>query len=691
MTNSQLTNFRFSTNILKRLGEELNPSPSQGLIELVKNAYDADALQCVIELADIDTANGRVLVTDNGDGMDTGTIMNGWLVLGKSGKQSQGLTKLGRRPSGDKGLGRLAALRMGSRVLLRSVPREDQGVEHRLTIDWERYGGDALVEDVELTIETRQNLDQIPHGVQISLENMRHPMSRAEVRRLARAMILLADPFGDNPVGFVPVLKAPEYQDLEAMVGAKYFGDSDFHLRAGVGKDGLADAVVTDRRGTVLFSAPHADIRQKGSSNPYECPACGFDLWVFILDADAFTTRTATIGDVKEWLQELGGVHFYYNGLRVSPYGDKGDDWLGLNLARVRSPELRPSTNTAVGRIAVLDEEARLLQKTDRSGFVANEPFQEIHRFATDTLNWMATRRLEVRENRRQTRRAEAPKKAQKERQNVQEAISVVPQESRKPLEAAFARYDQARDGEVKELHQEVQLYRTLSTVGIASATFAHESANNPLKLIQQSITTVRFRCQKYVGDMYDLQLKDPIERILQSVESVRVLANVTLSLLDHEKRRPSRVDVHTTLESVIKLYQPFIQDRDTQLSTEFCEGKPCVRGNVAAIESIISNLLNNSLIAFEKNPPGKRLIVVRTLRVGSTLELRVLDNGPGIQGISKNNIWLPGQTTRPNGTGLGLTIVKDTVSDLGGVVDAVENGEYGGAEIIIRVPLIGV
>ncbi len=48
------TNFRFSANILRRLGEELNPSPSRGLVELVKNSYDADAINCTIKLGNVD-------------------------------------------------------------------------------------------------------------------------------------------------------------------------------------------------------------------------------------------------------------------------------------------------------------------------------------------------------------------------------------------------------------------------------------------------------------------------------------------------------------------------------------------------------------------------------------------------------------------------------------------------------------
>src|SRR5881394_1538989 len=61
--------FRFSTALLRRLGEELNPSLERGLIELVKNAYDADATECTIELQDVDEPGGEVTVSDNGCGM----------------------------------------------------------------------------------------------------------------------------------------------------------------------------------------------------------------------------------------------------------------------------------------------------------------------------------------------------------------------------------------------------------------------------------------------------------------------------------------------------------------------------------------------------------------------------------------------------------------------------------------------
>ena len=681
---------RFSTNILRRLGEELNTSPDQGLIELIKNAYDANARECVVELTDIGFYGGTISIADDGDGMVAEDIRDGWLVLGRSKKTRDMPTRLGRTSVGDKGLGRLAAIRMGTSASLTTVPLSDPQAEYTLMVNWDLYDKAELVDDVSLEIIERKYPIPQSVGTKISINNLKTHFGRMDVKRLARAMILLADPFGDNPLGFKPLLKAPEFKDLEKLVENRYFNDAEFHLIAKVNSAGTADAAVIDWRGNELFHASHADLRPKSPHKPYECPEATFDLWAFILDEPTFLTRTSTKGEVQNWLKEFGGVHLYYNSLRVSPYGDDNDDWLGLNLMRSRSPELRPSTNTAIGRMSVTDIRNALVQKTDRSGFIENASFRELRQFAIDALNWMAKRRLEERERKRAAERTESSKKRVQESESIENVVLKVPRSARKSVKTALEKYNKTRDKEFNQLRKEVQLYRTLSTVGITAAVFAHESAHNPIKVIETSIKTVRRRGQNSLGDSYVESLKEPVDRIIQSVDALKVLGNVALSLVDHEKRRMSRVEIHQTVKEAIELFEPFLEERKAKISMQFDYGQPYLRGSVAAIESIITNLINNSLYAFEGNAPGERKIIVRTSVGEKYIDVRVLDNGPGIQGISKRDIWLPGQTTKANGTGLGLTIVRDAVIDLGGNVDAVEKGELGGAEIIISLPILG-
>ena len=681
---------RFSTEIVKRLGEELNPSLDKGVLELVKNAYDADATECRVQVQSSDEAGGVVVVTDNGVGMTVDDIENGWLVLGRSTKTQRRRTRLGRIPAGSKGLGRLAALRMGMRALLTTCPRREKVTEHGLLIDWDEFDTADLVDDVELIVETARRKRGSESGTEIRIEDLRTGFGRMDVKRLARELILLGDPFGDDPTGFRPELLAPEYEDLEELVRARYFDDAEYHLRAEVDWEGKASAHVKDWKGQDIFRATHEDISVRRTGENYGGPPATFDLWVFILNRETFSTRRSSVGDVRSWLGEFGGVHFYYNGLRVSPYGNPGNDWLEMNLRRVQSPEERPGTNTSIGRVDVTDRSGRLIQKTDRSGFIEDEPFTELRSFAEDAMEWMAGRRLEEAEERRGRERQAAPKGAGTAKRRMEEAIARAPVETRSEIGKAFESYETSRSREVNVLHREIQLYRTLSTAGITAATFAHESSGNPIKVISQSVETIARRARK-LGETHSKSLSRPIDSIRRAVESLSVLGDAILKLVEHEKRRVSRVNLHELLTDVLNTYDPFLRGRDVEVQLEVGGGSPYLRGSEAAIESIVANLLNNCLAAFEAEGTRDRTVRISTVVSRDRWRLTVEDNGPGIQGIRRGEIWLPGRTTRKNGTGLGLTIVRDAAKDLGGDVEAVENGDLGGAVISVELPILGV
>lgn len=683
------THFRFSTEIIRRLGEELNPTHDRGILELVKNAYDADARTCTVELLDTDEPGGTVRVTDDGDGMVPRDIRDKWLVLGRSSKTKGQTTRLGRIPAGSKGLGRLAALRMGERASLETRPR-GKTQQHAVSIDWRRFDRANLVEDVPLEIDSKPRAQRGESGSTVEISGLKAPIKRMEVKRLARELLLLADPFGVDPSSFTPRLLSDDFEDLTRLVDNSYFAEADYALVASVDSRGRAKVKVTDWRGRELFKAGHKELTVHREGRPYICKGTAFRFWTFLLSGESFQLRSVTLGEVRKWLEQFSGVHLYENGLRVSPYGDPGNDWLDMNVRRARSPEERPSTNNSIGHVAVTDPSDLLVQKTDRSGFIETDYFREIREFATNCLDWMARRRLEVAERRRQKERAEQPRRVRKSKVTLDQAIEALPQNKRKEVEGALSAYDRSRDREVETLKKEVQLYRTLSTAGITAATFAHESAGNPLKVIVHSIRAIERRGKKLAGQEYSAQLEQPVSTVQRAIKSLAVLGEATLQLVDHDKRRVGRVDVHRVIKGVATTFAPFLDGRDVSLSLTLCSGAPYLRGTEAALESIFTNLLNNSLTAFERGGAGKRQIWVSTEVESTTVFLQVSDNGPGIEGIELRDIWLPGRSTQPNGTGLGLVIVKDSVRDLGGSVDAVAHGARGGAEFRVELPIIG-
>ena len=680
-------NIKFSPKILARLGEELNQSPSQGIVELVKNAYDADASDCTVELRGVSKPGGTIRISDWGYGMDVDTIENYWLVLGNSPKSGVEVTPRGRQVSGSKGLGRLSALRLGTVASLSSVEHTDLESKHSITIDWDELDKANAVEDVNLNIITTRNTKPLRSGSYICIQNLRESLNRNEVRGLARSLLLLSDPFNDKSA-FKVRLDSAEYDELSQLVEQSYFSACEFHMSAAINEDGRASALAKDWRGDTLYSADHNDFGAK-ENPPYGCPPATFDIWIFLLSSSSFSTRRVSVSEVKLWLNEFGGVHIYKNNLRVSPYGDRGNDWLGMNLLRAKNPELRPSTDTSIGKIVVLDANNHLRQKTDRSGFIENESFLEIQRFAIDSLEWLAKRRIEEREKKRRVDRKKLEGKTTREKDVVADAIESIEGNTKTRVKRAFEKHERQQQELIRNLKKEIQLYRTLSTVGITTAVFAHE-LNHPIKIISQSIRTIRLRAKKLLSAEYEKNFSEPIKRIISSLETTRVPSNVTLSLIRFDKRRVARIDTHDILKDIKELYNPFLSDNNTELVLDFCSGAPYLRGSVAAFESIVTNLINNSLASFDGVKPKDRKIIVSTKVVDDTLELLVKDNGAGITHIRLDDIWLPGETTKTNGTGLGMTIVKDAVEDLSGKVQAVAIGELGGAEIRITLPIIG-
>jgi signal transduction histidine kinase len=694
------TNIRFSPHILKRLGEELNPDLTQGLIELVKNSYDADARNCTIELINIFNSpmdifgKPRIIIKDDGEGMAGDDIANNWLLLGESTKRSMNKTSLGRVQVGDKGLGRLAALRLGKKITLKTVSRQNPYIQYQLEMNWNDYDNVKAVEDVRLEIKQESLLQEKTSGTEIIIDEINREISKQEIEKFARALVLLAYPFTNDPLGFKPVLRINEFKELEKLVEQRYFQDAEFHLIATI-KNNHIYIIIQDWLGNTIYTANQENIFSEIIN--YSIPETVFELWIFDFESDTFSTRSGIKTNVKKWLEDFGGVHLYYNQLRVLPYGDKEEQWLSSNLKRITGN--KKNTNL-IGRLLITDTINQLQQTTDRHGFVENNSFIGLKKFAAVIFDWMAKRWQEEQRKKEQTKREREKNEENELKDELDDAIDDISNEEEKTrVKKAYKNRERYYINKINKLKEELQLYRTLSTTGITAAVFAHESISNPLKIIGTSIGTIENRSKKYLKeDIYNEKLDKPIQRIKNSTNSLNTLSNVALSLINYEKRRKVKLNIHEVINSTIELFSSFIKDRDTQIKTEFTNQPIYFYGSEAALESVIVNLFNNSLVAFEGKILKQRIIIIRTevveyykYNAKQAVEIHVLDNGTGIQSIDINDIWLPGETTTKNGTGLGLTIVRDTIQDMGGKVAAIaKTEELDGAEIIITIPILG-
>lgn len=179
--------FRVDPLVVMRLGEELISDETQALLELIKNAYDADASYARVAihtegipaglLAEPSSDNtGWIEVSDDGTGMGLDQIRDGWLLIARSDKR--GLKEAGqvtakqRTPLGDKGLGRLGSQRLGwgLQIATKTAAAKDERVVSFSWLDF--FTADSL-DEVEIVSTDRPSRTQ--HGTVLTISELREP------------------------------------------------------------------------------------------------------------------------------------------------------------------------------------------------------------------------------------------------------------------------------------------------------------------------------------------------------------------------------------------------------------------------------------------------------------------------------------------------------------------------------------
>lgn len=160
--------FDINPHVIRQLGEELVPDEMTALMELIKNAYDADASYVKI---DINTKgvytgeqltyknhNGFIIVEDSGIGMDDEAIVKSWLTISYSSKRAgadgiKAKTKKDRTPLGDKGLGRLSTQRLSDCCEIFTVPEGGKERFH-VAFDWREFDKVERLSQVPVVVDS---------------------------------------------------------------------------------------------------------------------------------------------------------------------------------------------------------------------------------------------------------------------------------------------------------------------------------------------------------------------------------------------------------------------------------------------------------------------------------------------------------------------------------------------------------
>lgn len=225
--------------LVAALGQDLISSDTVAVIELVKNAYDADASHVTVTFhGPLEEGAGRIDILDDGHGMTPETVVESWMQPATGHKRSIARSEgKKRRLLGEKGIGRFATQRLGHRLVMTTRRAGDES-ETVVAADWKLFDDESkllsqvkiAVSDQTATTITRQSAlgamwslfkekRRIESGTLLSIEGLRHDWSRVRVQQLQRGLSRLVAPDADASSGFRVwlVLPAP-FADLSGPI-----------------------------------------------------------------------------------------------------------------------------------------------------------------------------------------------------------------------------------------------------------------------------------------------------------------------------------------------------------------------------------------------------------------------------------------------------------------------------------------
>ena len=230
----------------------------------------------------------------------------------------------------------------------------------------------------------------------------------------------------------------------------------------------------------------------------------------------------------------------------------------------------------------------------------------------------------------------------------------------------------------------EVQAERK-AAINMAAKKLAHE-INNPLGIISNYLLTMKMKLPKESDVVDELNI---IDEELQRISSM-------ISQMDTYSQAPfddfEILDLNEVIRDIIQISQTSLF-ADPGISLSFIPGRelPAVKTSKDAIKQIVINLLKNAAEAMTK---GGRAIVrtqSRKSEEGSSGEvvITVADTGPGIPQEILDSLYKPFMTTKTSGnSGLGMSIVKKTVDEIGGKLFCTSSAEEG-TSFTIHLPQV--
>ena len=694
--------FRPRARLIQLLGDELIGNSRLAVFELVKNAYDADANNVLVDFLLENSEKSRIIVTDDGHGMTPNVLQEIWLEPGNDHRLQQRRenrrTPLHNRlPLGEKGLGRFAVHKLGNQIKL--VTRAHDSDECTVELDWRELIEQRYLDSSPITIQVGvpETFTGNRSGTRIEIRQLRADWTRGDIRRLHNQITSICSPF-EKIDGFQAELQitgkeewTSDLPDVSEILKnaiwkfsfnvdekGKFDWKYEFRQILGLNLEGRKvdksaeplqlRGIDEDNRSIKKTIADQTDFEGIG-------PVSG-DLFVYDRDTQIRQLLPNYI-NVTKYLDSSGGIRVYRDGIRVYDYGERGDDWLGLDLRRVNAPTLRVSRNIILGAINLsLQHSTGLVEKTSREGFVENYSYR---RFCDIVLSVLST--------------FEAERDKDKERIRNITRKPTDPEADRieKPLEEMRSELDKRGIRDEFEVHltkiennyhsmQEILLSAGIS--GLQLAVVFHE-VERGVRFLHNSIL-----------DGIDME-----NAARQARDLTELLGGFTVLLKRDNKKHyklSKLVDTACKFNELrFRFHHVNVASNIAQQTNDSFQAM----FSFNLVSGALNNLLDNSMywlrirhpnVTTNEDSPSRKIYIGLSDEFEMGPAVVVADNGTGFQGDDPATLVRPFFTRKPEGMGLGLYYANMVMELNGGRIafpglgDVEIPGEFNGAAIAL-------
>ncbi len=632
-------------------------------------------------------------IIDEGSGMSAAVLESAFLTLGTPHRllERDGGSK-GRTILGEKGVGRLSSMRLGSKLEI-ATTETGSGFWNVLNLDWTEFDRDPsmLIEDIQFALERpRAKKKAAAHGTRLRISGLLSDWDMTKLQNLAAGEFSrLMDPFQAAAKGFPLVLSFNGTEVNSQRISSQLFGaahgycSGSYTIKSGkprfeatfqyrlYSEEKTFELEDPELRDVISKVAPPSALMSLG---PFTFEFYWFNRRL-LREIDGIGKQKVVRDLVNHW---TGGLMLFRNGFRVNPYGGKNDDWLDLNTQAFKSSGYLLNTDQILGRIQITgSDNPKLVDQTNREGlrdtFEKAALVQIMHYFVTVPLKlWMddvvdeykglanidlddIAQKVESYE-----RRVTANIRTLRARFPGEKELIDRMAESFDEMKVAFEKAKGAADKADVDRQRMIEL----AGVGLLVEVVAHELARatkHTLLLIRQPLGALPAKIKTIFSNL-ETQIST-IDRRL------RILDVLSVSGRD----RKSEFDL-------VQLIQEAVDSQNTQLEAAEIDVTISSTGSKAVwikavkgqVLQIVENLLANSVHWLTSARSNDRKLKPRiTINVSSDYggSFKFTDNGPGIAPRFKEEVFGAFYTTRAGegGKGLGLYIARENARYHGG------------------------